>query len=263
LIGACSFIDHFGPTEQTDGTVVATHPHSGLQKVTWSFEGEIEHRDSIGSVQLIRPGQLNLMTAGHGISHSELSLATTENLHAVQLWVALPKEQLDRAPSFEHLSELPQVKGAGLTATVLVGEFMNATAPSQHFTDLVGVELILEPGQHRLEIRKDFEYGFMLAVGDAAVEAEAIGVSGLKYLVPGNSSVTINTERGATLMLVGGVPFPEKILMWWNFIGRTHQDVATAREQWNSRDQRFGEFEDKIGGWIPATDLPSVALQAR
>ena len=262
-IGAWCFIDHFGPTKQTDGMVVAAHPHTGLQTVTWLFEGQIEHRDSIGSIQLIEPGQLNLMTAGHGIAHSELSLATTENLHAVQLWVALPREQLQMTPEFEHRAQLPRVSHQGLEATVLVGEFMNAKAPTTHFSELVGVELVLEPGEHQIELNPAFEYGFMLAAGDAVVAGQELNVSSLEYLPTGSLSVSIVTDRGATLMMVGGVPFPEKILMWWNFIGRSQEDIVAARESWNSRGERFGEFEDRIGGWIPAPELPGVRLQAR
>lgn len=262
-IGAWCFIDHFGPTKQTDGMVVAAHPHTGLQTVTWLLEGQIEHRDSIGSVQLIEPGQLNLMTAGRGISHSELSLATTENLHAVQLWVALPKDQLEIAPEFEHQSQLPSVSQGGLKATLLVGEFMNAKAPTTHFSELVGVELVLAPGEYLIELKPEFEHGFLLAAGDATVSGQALELSSLEYLPTGNLSAAISTEQGATLMLVGGVPFPEKILMWWNFIGRSQEDIVSARNSWNSRDERFGEFEDKIGGWIPAPELPGVRLQAR
>lgn len=262
-IGAWCFIDHFGPTKQTDGMVVAAHPHTGLQTVTWLFEGEIEHRDSIGSVQLIRPGQLNLMTAGHGISHSELSLATTDNLHAVQMWVALPKESIDVAPAFEHQKNLPELSGDGFRARVLIGEFLDAKSPTTRFSDLVGVELSLEPGDHRFELNSEYEYGLMLAEGELKVEEVALPISSLKYLPAGNTEVVISVTQPSKLMLVGGVPFPEKILMWWNFIGREYQDIVSAREEWNARNDRFGEFEDRIGGWIPAPDLPSVSLHAR
>lgn len=262
-IGAWCFIDHFGPTKQTDGMVVAAHPHTGLQTVTWLFEGEIEHRDSIGSIQLIRPGQLNLMTAGHGISHSELSLATTENLHAVQMWIALPKESIDVAPAFEHQENLPEVSGDEFTARVLIGEFMGVQSPTTKFSDLVGVELSLKPGDHRFELNPDYEYGLMLAEGELLVEGVALPISSLKYVPTGNTEAAISVNEPSKLMLVGGVPFPEKILMWWNFIGREHEDIVTAREEWNARNDRFGEFEDRIGGWIPAPDLPSVSLQAR
>lgn len=263
MIGAWCFVDHFGPTDQTDGMVVAAHPHTGLQTVTWLFEGQIEHRDSIGSVQLIEPGQLNLMTAGQGISHSELSLATTQNLHAVQLWVALPSKDLVIAPAFEHQADLPELRVDGVRAKVLIGSFMGQTAPTTNYSPLVGVELTLEKGTHKIQLNPEFEYGFLNVVGEVLVAGEDVPVSALKYFETGRTEVYIEAKTHATLMMLGGKPFGEKILMWWNFIGRTHQDIVTAREQWNQRDQRFGEFEDQIGGWIPAPELPNLTLQAR
>ena len=263
MIGAWCFVDHFGPTKQTDGMVVAAHPHTGLQTVTWLFEGQIEHRDSIGSIQLIEPGQLNLMTAGHGISHSELSLATTENLHAVQLWVALPKNEIDRVPAFEHQADLPEFEAEGIRAKVLIGSFMGLSAPTTRFSELVGVELKLEPGQNLIELDPKFEYGFLTVSGQAEVSGERVPISSVKYLEPGASSVLIHAAETSTLMLLGGEPFGEKILMWWNFIGRTHEDIVSARELWNQRDERFGQFEDRIGSWIPAPELPNLRLQSR
>lgn len=263
MIGAWCFVDHFGPTKQVDGMVVAAHPHTGLQTVTWLFEGEVEHRDSVGSVQLIRPGQLNLMTAGHGISHSELSLTTTESLHAIQLWVALPESELNSTPKFEHQSQLPEISIPGGLAKVIMGSYLGATAPTTTYSPLVGAELRLTKGDHVLDLDPSFEHGFVLISGSAQVQTERPKTSDLVYLESGRSSVSITVEQDAVLMLIGGVPFGEKILMWWNFIGRNHDEIAEAREQWNNRSERFGEFEDKIGGWIPAPDLPNLRLQPR
>ena len=263
MIGAWCFVDHFGPTEQTDGMVVAAHPHTGLQTVTWLFEGEIEHRDSIGNVQLIRPGQLNLMTAGNGISHSELSIPSTESLHAVQLWIALPSTALEIEPSFEHQRDLPVFQSEGLTATVMIGSFQGLVAPTTKYSNLVGAQLELEPGSHKLQLDPGFEHGLLLVSGDASASGEELAVSDLYYLEPGSTSMEIVTRSGAKLVFLGGEPFPEKILMWWNFIGRSHQDIAMAREQWNQRSERFGQFEDRIGGWIPAPELPNLILQPR
>ena len=262
-IGAWCFADHFGPTEQTDGMVVAAHPHTGLQTVTWLFEGQIEHRDSIGSVQLIEPGQLNLMTAGRGISHSELSLATTQSLHAVQLWIALPKEAVDIAPAFEHQAQLPTARHQGISAKVLIGELFGQAAPTTSYSELVGAELRLAPGSSVLPLNPEFEHGLLLVEGDLRIAGEELPATSLKYLPIGTGEIELETQSGALVMLIGGVPLGEKIVMWWNFIGRSHEDVALAREQWNARDERFGSFEDRIGGWIPAPDLPNVKLSAR
>ena len=277
MIGAWCFVDHFGPTKQTDGMVVAAHPHTGLQTATWLIEGAIEHRDSIGSVQLIKPGQLNLMTAGRGIAHSEISLTSsqvpgTEVLHAVQLWIALPKDSIDTVPEFEHQDSLPRFTiadgpaGSIATATVLAGEFMGHVAKTKTFSPLIGVEIRVRAGQTiEIPLNPAFEHGFMLAQGQITVNNTDIPVSGLSYLEKGSDSATLTAgQQDSIVLLLGGQPFGEKILMWWNFIGRTHQDIAKAREEWNAADPaRFPGFEDSIGGRIPAPDLPNVTLQSR
>jgi redox-sensitive bicupin YhaK (pirin superfamily) len=272
MIGAWCFVDHFGPTKQTDGMVVAAHPHTGLQTVTWLIEGAIEHRDSIGSVQIIKPGQLNLMTAGHGIAHSELSQTGPALLHAVQLWVALPKEAIDTAPEFEHQANLPRFTladgpaGSIATATVLAGEFMGHVAQTKTFSPLLGVEIRVRAGESvEIPLNPAFEHGFMLAEGQIALNDTDIPVSGLTYLEKGADSAILTAgAQDSIILLLGGEPFGEKILMWWNFIGRTHQDIAKAREEWNSADPtRFPGFEDSIGGRIPAPDLPNVTLNSR
>lgn len=272
MIGAWCFVDHFGPTQQTDGMVVAAHPHTGLQTVTWLIEGEIEHRDSIGSVQIIKPGQLNLMTAGRGIAHSELSQTGPALLHAVQLWVALPKDAINTAPEFEHQSNLPRFTiadgpaGSIATATVLAGEFMGHVAQTKTFSPLIGVEIRVRAGQTvEIPLNPSFEHGFMLAGGEISLNNTDIPVSGLEYLAPGPDSVILTAgSKDSIVLLLGGQPFGEKIVMWWNFIGRSQADITQAREEWNAQTgNRFGKFQDSIGGYIPAPELPNVSLQAR
>ena len=269
MIGAWCFVDHFGPTEQTDGMVVTAHPHTGLQTATWLIEGAVEHRDSIGSVAIVRPGQLNLMTAGRGIAHSEISQAGTEFLHAVQLWIALPKAAIDTAPDFEQQTDLPKVSAEDYSATVLAGEFLGQTAKTNVFSPMMGAELRIPAGNKvQIPLNPEFEHGFMLAAGGLTVDGVAVPVSGLYFVAAGAKSVEIeaNPESGqeSIVLLLGGKPFGEKILMWWNFIGRTQADIAQARLDWNALDQaRFPEFVDSIGGRIPAPDLPNVALHPR
>lgn len=265
MVGAWCFVDHFGPTPQTGGMVVAAHPHTGLQTATWLIEGAIEHRDSIGTVQLIQPGQLNLMTAGHGIAHSELSLAGPQNLHAVQLWIALPKDSIDTAPEFEHQADLPKVAGDGFTATVLAGVFLEARAATKTFSEMMGAELRFAAGAtNEIELNPEFEYGFMLAAGQLSVDGQTVPTSGLYFVPAGAESVKLEAAAGSIVLMLGGKPFGEKILMWWNFIGRTQADVSKAREEWNAQSgERFGKFDDQIGGWIPAPELPNVQLSAR
>ena len=271
MIGAWCFIDHFGPTRQTDGMVVAAHPHTGLQTATWLIEGHIEHRDSIGSVQLVKPGQLNLMTSGHGISHSEMSLADTQFLHAVQLWIALPKGSIDVAPEFEHQSDLPKLSLAeGANATVLAGEFLGHQAQTKIFTPLLGVEIRVKAGVAiEIPLNPNFEHGFLAVEGDAMINETQMPTSALEFIDVGATSAKIQAgAKDSILLLLGGEPFDEKIVMWWNFIGRTHADIVAAREQWNAHETvpqggRFGQFADNIGGWLPAPELPSVTLNPR
>lgn len=273
MIGAWCFVDHFGPTKQTDGMVVAAHPHTGLQTVTWLIEGRIEHRDSIGSVQLIEPGQLNLMTSGHGISHSEISLADSELLHAVQLWVALPKDSIDTAPQFEHQANLPKFQvptssGGQAQVTVLAGELAEVSAPTRTFSPLMGAELRIAAGESvTLKLNSEFEYGFMPAEGSITIGDETASTSSVIYRAAGENEITIRADQDAIILMLGGKPFGEKILMWWNFIGRSNEEIVQARNDWNNRaelnNQRFTDFEDSIGGWIPAPEMPNVTLQPR
>lgn len=263
-IGAWVFVDHFGPTKQTNGMVVAAHPHTGLQTVTWLFEGAIDHRDSIGSIQRIEPGQLNMMNAGNGISHSELSLEGPEFLHAIQLWIALPDDARYQQPSFEHLSELPIVELPGASARVLVGEFAGKKSPAKIFSELVGLELKIPSGSRlTLPLNPRFEYGLLVATGGLRAADQVIEENNLGYFPLGESQLVLEATSNTTAILLGGVPMEEQIVMWWNFIGRSHQEIVEARSLWNTRASRFGEFEDDIGGWIPAPELPNLILQPR
>ncbi len=265
MIGAWCFVDHFGPTKQTNGMVVAAHPHTGLQTATWLIEGAIEHRDSIGTIQRIEPGQLNLMTAGRGIAHSELSLQGPENLHAVQLWIALPKNAIDTAPDFEHQADLPTFDTDTFRATVLAGEFMGQTAKTKTFSPMMGAELRFDhQTSTQIPLNDQFEHGFMLASGELTVNGQPVPASGLYFVAAGEVSANIEASPGSIVLMLGGQPFGEKILMWWNFIGRTHEDIVKARADWNAADSaRFPGFEDSIGERIPAPDLPNVTLHSR
>ena len=265
-VSAWCFVDHFGPSDQTDSMVVAKHPHMGLQTVTWLLDGEVEHRDSVGSVQLIKPGQLNIMTAGHGIAHSELSTKQEGQLHAVQLWLALPDSARHNASSFQHLDALPLVQNGSLSARVLIGDFMGATSPARVFSKLVAAELrVAAGGSVEVELNPAFEHAFLVVQSSAAIAGEVIGKSQMQILEVGQSTAKIDAAEGEELivLLLGGEPFSEPIVMWWNFIARTHAEIVEARAEWNARDDRFGDFEDNIGGWIGAPELPNVTLRPR
>ncbi|MBM2620179.1 pirin family protein [Actinoplanes sp. LDG1-06] len=222
MVGAWCFLDAYGPHDlaTSEGMRVGPHPHTGLQTVTWLLAGEVLHRDSLGSLQLIRPGQLNLMTAGRGISHSEETPADhTPILHGVQLWVALPHAARDMPPVFAHHADLPVVTEAGLTATVLMGSFAGATSPAQCHTPLVGAELSLASGaESTLSLRPTFEYAFLALDGAPTVDGTTLKPGPLLYLGAGRDSVRVATSSPARLLLLGGEPFEERIVMWWNFV---------------------------------------------
>ncbi len=263
-IGAWCFIDHFGPTSQEDAMSVAAHPHVGLQTVSWLFDGKVEHRDSLGSIQIIHPGQLNIMTAGRGIAHSELSAPDAKIMHGVQLWTVIPDTFRNTAPIFDHYPDLPVIRKKGLKVRLIVGEFMNEESEARIFSPLVGAEINLAPGStYQLPLRPDFEYGALLVVGDIVIDAEEVPLTNLYYSAPGKSMLQISTVSGAKVLLLGGVPFLEEIVMWWNFIGRTHDEIVAMRDDWNLESDDFPYFVDKIGGRIPAPELPNLRLQPR
>jgi redox-sensitive bicupin YhaK (pirin superfamily) len=258
-IGAWVFIDHFGPTKQVDGMVVANHPHTGLQTVTWPLAGRVEHRDSVGSIQVLEPGQLNLMTAGRGISHSEISLVGTDSLHAAQLWLALPDSVRNVEPYFEHHERLPELSFDASRAKVFIGSLGSVTSPATVYSPLVGAELQVS-GKLDLPLNPDFEHGILLLTGTLSVNGQALAVDELAYLTVGEGATL---EGDGIALLLGGEPFSEHIVMWWNFIGRSHAEIVAWREAWNAQGSNWPSFEDRVGGWIPAPELPNVTLQAR
>lgn len=244
--------------------VVAAHPHTGLQTVTWVFEGRVEHRDSIGSVQVIEPGQVNLMTAGRGIAHSELSLRTDGSLHAVQLWLALPDGERDRAPMFEHCAELPVIHRDGATVTVFAGSLLGATSPVTMFTDSFGAEVLVPSGSSiTVPIGSSHEIGVLVVEGEAIVNGSPVLLTELAFLDPGHDTLTITAIGDTRVIILGGSPFTERLVMWWNFVARSHGEITSMRADWQAADNRFPEFVDAIGGRIPAPDLPNVTLQPR
>ncbi|NRQ40322.1 pirin family protein [Nonomuraea sp. NN258] len=251
MIGAWCFIDAYGP--EVAAMRVPPHPHTGLQTVSWLVAGEVLHLDSLGSRQEVRPGQLNLMTAGRGISHSEES--RRELLHGVQLWVALPEEHRRVAPAFEHHALLPTLSGPGFTATVIMGSLAGTTSPATAFTPLVSAEIAVD-GTAELPLERGFEHGVLLLDGDV----DLLAPGPLLYLPPGQDSLRLS-GRGRVL-LIGGEPFDEEIVMWWNFVGRGHDEIAAFRAEWESGDG-FGHVEGFAGPPLPAPALPGIRLKPR
>ncbi|MFJ9770394.1 pirin family protein [Kitasatospora sp. NPDC101157] len=269
LIGAWCFVDHYGPDDValTGGMDVAPHPHTGLQTVSWLFTGEIEHRDSLGVHAFVRPGELNLMTSGHGICHSEVSTPATTVLHGVQLWVVLPDEHRHTARNFHHHVPEPVALDGG-EARVFLGTLAGRTSPVPTFTPLLGAELTLRPhATVTLAVDPAFEHGVLVDRGEVRLAGTALQRGNLGYLAPGPTRLTVTntTDTPARLVLLGGTPFEEQIIMWWNFIGRSHEDITRAREEWMSsaNPDRFGAVEGYPGDRLPAPELPGIPLKPR
>ena len=267
LIGAWCFIDHYGPHDVGAGTGmdVPPHPHTGLQTVSWLFSGEIEHRDSAGVHAVVRPGELNLMTAGAGICHSEVSLPSAPILHGVQLWVALPDAARDTGRDFIHYAPTVQTMDAG-RVRVFIGELGGVRSPVPTFTPLLGAQLDLAPGAAiELAVDRTFEHGVLLDEGEVHAGGTALGVADLWYQSPGHDTVTLTNSGGgpARVLLLGGLPFGEELVMWWNFVGRSHDDIVRYRRQWQDRDERFGSVSGYPGARLPAPALPNSTLLPR
>ena len=264
MIGAWCFVDHFGPTDDVVGMSVAAHPHTGLQTATWLFEGSVTHNDSLGSRQVISPGAFNLMTAGRGISHSELSAHDSSPLSGVQLWIALPDSVRGMVPVFAHHSDLPEVHLGNSNARVFIGQFLGMTSPAVSYSPLVGVELKVPAGESVIiPLNETFEYGLLAAVGSFSVAGQSVACGKLIYNEPGSTSVEVVAHEVTTIILLGGEPFGEKILMWWNFIGRTHEEIVEMRDEWESASTLFGTVSDDLNERIPAPEMPNVRLSAR
>lgn len=286
MVGAWCFLDRFGPQDTL--MRVEPHPHIGLQTVTWPIVGEVRHRDAVGSDVVVRPGALNLMTSGAGIAHSEYSVGEGPiPLDALQLWVALPESRRHGEPAFERHEDLPVLDlGEGADAVVVMGELGGTTSPATVHTPLVGAELRLPAGVAvRIPLRLDWEYavygmtGTVEAVtGMDAVDADAARRPGsapeagptasidhtrLVYLGKGRDHLELRSEDDARVFLLGGEPFEADIVMWWNFVGRSHDEIVAAREAWEAGTARFGPVIDHGPERIPAPPLPAVKLTPR
>lgn len=252
-VGPWCFLDHFGPAPR-GALDVAPHPHTCLSTVTWLFAGEILHKDSLGTEQVIRPGQVNWMTAGRGISHSEeLAPGYQGPMHGVQLWVALPDATRFEAPSFRHHADLPVAHVAGADVTVVAGTCGDVTSPVATHSPLVAAEVRLD-GAASLPLRVDFEHAVLPIDGDVDVDGEIAGVGTLVYLGTGRERLSLS--GAGRVMLVGGLPLGEDLLLWWNFGGRSDAEIRTFRAAWEAADPRFGSVDAYDGARLAAPPLP-------
>ena len=267
-IGAWCFVDHFGPGDVPQSAVtgmnVPPHPHMGLQTVSWLLSGEVKHRDSVGGHALIRPGQLNVMTAGHGIAHSEYSRSDGQRPFGAQLWVALPEQHRAQRPHFEHHADLPDLPVGGLSVRVIMGEVDSVASPAATYSPIVGAAVSVPSGASgRIPLHRDFEYGVLVTDGNVDVAGTDVPSGALRYLGWGNGDLHVRSSGGAQVLLLGGEPMTEHLLMWWNFVGRNHDEIVEARRQWQDRDPRFGDVVGDDTAWLPAPELPTTRLKPR
>ncbi|MCD4525025.1 pirin family protein [Nocardioides sp. cx-173] len=273
LIGAWCFADSFGPTPAASARTMDTrpHPHTGLQTVSWLYAGKVEHRDSLGSLAYIVPGQVNLMTAGRGIQHSEVSTEDARGLHGVQLWVALPDASRGTEPLFEHYVPHPLTHGDA-TVRVFLGELLGLSAPLTTFSPLVGAQIDLPAGgEVRLPVDPAFEHGLLIDAGEPALNGVVVAADQLCYVPKGSDELVIRAGDAAVRgLLIGGEPLGEEIVMWWNFVGRSHDEIVGFRQEWQAEviaagdpAGRFGVVRGYDGDPLPAPVLPNAALQPR
>lgn len=258
MIGAWCFFDHAGPADvsQGPGVRVGPHPHTGLQTFSWMVDGEILHRDSLGYEQLLQKGQVNLMTAGRGIAHSEESPAQRSDvLQLAQFWIALPQDKRFIEPAFEHYPELPRLTHQNALLTVLVGEFMVQRSPVVVYSDLVGVDITTtQATQLDLPLNPSFEYGLAVLTGHAQADGQDLTPGSLLYFSPGQSHLTLNITEASQIILIGGAPFNENIFLYWNFVERNKAEVLESIRLWHETDH-FGVVKNYDGPPLAAPKL--------
>jgi redox-sensitive bicupin YhaK (pirin superfamily) len=261
LVGPFIFFDHMGPASYAPGTGVDVrpHPHIGLATVTYLFEGAMLHRDSLGSVQKVTPGDVNWMTAGHGIVHSERTPDEERQrgqvMHGIQTWVALPRAHEDAEPAFEHhaAATLPQLERNGVTLTVIAGSAFGAQAPTRTFSPTLYVAASFAPdGALAIEPEHE-ERGVYLVDGDLAIDGEPLAPYHMAVLAPGET-VTLASRTGASAMLLGGAKLDGERFIEWNFVASSREKIARAKEAWAA--QTMGQVPGETE-WIPLPERPA------
>ena len=262
MVGPWCFLDRFGPVSFSDEKPmnVPPHPHIGLQTVSWLLEGEVLHTDSLDSEAIVRPGGVNVMTAGHGIAHAEETPPQNSGrLNGIQLWAALPDQHRETTPSFTHVAQVPVLELQGGLAKVFAGTMNDETVQAPYFSEILGTELLVHPGQTiTIELQHPFEHAVLLLEGNGALEKQPLAQNTLHYLGPCRDRLEITSQTGCKLLLIGGPPFPSKILMWWNFVARSPEEIRQARSDWEAH-RRFGEVKGSSLKRLSSPDLGRFA----
>jgi redox-sensitive bicupin YhaK (pirin superfamily) len=256
MVGPFIFFDHFGPAEfrSGHGLDVRPHPHIGLATVTYLFDGEIFHRDSLGSAVPIRPGEVNFMIAGRGIAHSERTSperrAAGDHLHGLQCWVALPAAQEERAPNFSHhaAEKFPQVAGEGKGVRVMMGSLYGVHSPVETLSDTIFAEVRLQPGA-QLPIDADHEErAIYLVSGEVNIAGDRFAAPQLLVFRPGDH-LTVGAAGEVCLVVLGGATMDGPRHIWWNFVSSRSERIEAAKADWKAG--RFGLVSGDTSEFIP------------
>jgi redox-sensitive bicupin YhaK (pirin superfamily) len=247
MVGPFVFLDHFGPMDVPPGggMEVRPHPHIGLATVTYLFEGGIFHRDSLGYAQAIKPGDVNWMTAGSGIAHSERTepemRRTGFRMHGVQTWVALPRAHEETAPAFEHVeaAKLPAWREGGAELRLIVGSYAGRTAPTTHFSPIFYVGAELTAGAALSVSPEHAERAVYVADGTVTMGDRALVVGDLAVLASGVAAGLVAGVDGAKLMLLGGAAMDGPRHIWWNFVSSSKERIEQAKADW--KEGRFAK----------------------
>jgi redox-sensitive bicupin YhaK (pirin superfamily) len=260
MVGPFLFFDQMGPAQLLPGTGidVRPHPHINLATVTYLFDGAIGHRDSLGSDLVIEPGAVNLMTAGHGIVHSERSPDAARPqgpmLSGIQTWLALPEAQEEMDPAFEHVpaSALPEIQGQGATARIIMGELWGQRAPTTTYAGTIYADIALEPGGSIPIDASAEERAVYCALGEASLEGMTLEPQRLYILKPGIAA-TLRSESGGRVMLCGGDAFTTPRHVWWNFVSSRRDRIEEAKRAWKAR-----EFPTVPGDDAERIEIPEI-----
>lgn len=258
LVGPWCFFDTYGPLSFTGRKAmdVAPHPHIGLQTVSWLFAGEVLHNDSLGLQGLAKPGELNLMTAGRGIAHAEET--PTQNsgkLHGLQLWIALPEAERQREPTFDHYRDLPVLEPGGGQVNLFMGELAGLRSPGRAFSPLVGAEIRLTAkSKLRIPLEPAWEHALVVMEGLLQLDGELLAPRALHYLGTHRDGLELVSDGATRAVLIGGAPFGESVVIWWNFVARSADEIRAARAEWQT-GTRFGEVKAYHGARIEAPEL--------
>jgi redox-sensitive bicupin YhaK (pirin superfamily) len=261
MVGPFIFVDQFGPAHFNigQGMDVRPHPHINLATVTYLFEGAIDHRDSLGTYATIRPGALNLMTAGQGIVHSERTpaeeRATGSPISGMQTWLALPDGKEEISPAFEHVAaeHLPQIDGDGVTARVVMGSLWGVTAPTTQHAETIYADIALKAGASILIDAQADERGILVAMGEASLDGQPLDTHSLYILQPG-VPMTLRAHQTSRVMLLGGEAFKTPRHVWWNFVSSSRNRINQAKDDWKAG--RFPKVPGDEAEWIPIPEIP-------